>query len=112
MNTEPRVYARYEFGVEKVADLKGKARCSYAGRRQVLIRDRRTGRQGNRSKSHGSGTRWAIVGAIPMELEFRWSRKLYILYKYAERGIDDRYPAAIKPETTADYYAGASPNRN
>ncbi|CZT16840.1 probable NADH2 dehydrogenase (ubiquinone) 10.5K chain [Ramularia collo-cygni] len=23
MNTEPRVYARYEFGVEKVADLKG-----------------------------------------------------------------------------------------
>lgn len=31
MGIEPRVYARYEYGVEKVADLKGEKNWTYCG---------------------------------------------------------------------------------
>jgi hypothetical protein len=70
MGIEPRVYARYEFGVEKVADLKGE-RCPSPhseGCEQYLTGMRyRARRQGDRRQGFGSCKRRTIAGYLRIE---------------------------------------------
>lgn len=92
VNIEPRVYARYEFGVEKVEDLKGKVEHAMRGRHGRLTGNRRTGRQGDRGKSHRSGARRSIadLSTFGIGVGSKEERKMYILYNYADHGMEWR----------------------
>lgn len=84
MNIEPRVYARYEFGVEKVADLKGEDKAERVQTTGANTKSR-IGRQGDRSKSHRSGAARAIAR---LRFEEFGIRGLYRCTITADRAIN------------------------